>query len=58
MARNNSIFQNTTSEVPENDPRIIRVPFDEQQLGARKSNLPTSADIKNTMSVRHVNAKG
>lgn len=53
-----SIFQNPTSTLPENDPRIIRVPFDEQDLGARKSHLPSSSEIRNGRSIRHVGGKG
>lgn len=58
MARNNTIFQNNTSTVPENDPRIIRVPFDQQDLGARKSHLPTAGEVKNTRTITHVGGKG
>jgi len=43
----------STSTVPKNDPRVIRVDFNKSDLGARKSNLPTG--IKNDNSIKHVN---
>lgn len=49
-----SIFQNPTTTLPESDPRIIRVPFDQQEMGARKSHLPGPSDISNKMTIRHV----
>lgn len=47
-----NIWQNSTKSVPENDPRVVRVPFDVQPLGAPKAALPK--DIKNDMDIKHV----
>jgi hypothetical protein len=51
MATN--VFQSPTKSVPKDDPRILRVPFDEVQMGARKSLMPKDGG-KNSNQIEHV----
>jgi len=46
------VFNNPTSKIPQNDSRVVRVPFEKEDLGARKSFLPKN--IKNNQSIQHV----
>jgi hypothetical protein len=46
------IFRDPTKSIPKNDPMIVRVDMEEQQIGGRKSNLPMTE--KNDMSITHV----
>ncbi len=51
------IFRDPTKSVPTNDPQIVRVDMEQQQIGGRKSHLPpkqTSPD----MSITHVPSSG
>lgn len=52
MAAN--IFHDPTKKLPDNDPRIVKIDMDKSDLGARKSHLPTSAQVKNSNSIDHV----
>ncbi len=38
--------------IPKSDPQVIRVPFDENEMGARKSHMPKLP--KNFATIRHV----
>lgn len=49
-----NIFHDPTKKLPEKDPRIVKIDFETSDLGARKSHLPTSAQVKNSNSIDHV----
>lgn len=54
----NSLFRTPESKIPQDsDPRIIRVPFEESQVGARKGHLPKLAK-RPEMSIVHVKGGG
>ncbi len=44
------------TSIPKNDSQVIRVPFDESEMGARKSAVPKLA--KNPMQIKHVSNEG
>lgn len=48
-----NIFEDKTKTIPKHDGRIVRVEFDKQDLGARKSHISGLAP-KNENSIRHV----
>lgn len=47
------IFQDSTKSIPRSDPRVIRVDFDKEDIGARKSHIAGIAP-KNDNSIKHV----
>lgn len=47
------IFKNPTSSVPKGDKQIVRVNMEEQELGGRKSHLP-SGDKSDKLPISHV----
>lgn len=50
----NNLFRSPESKIPtDGDLRIIRVPFEESQVGARKGHLPKLAK-RGEMSIVHV----
>lgn len=51
------IFRDPTKTLPKKDEQIVRVPFDEQQIGGRLSHIPrpTAAD---RMDISHVPNSG
>ncbi len=51
MAMN--IFQNNTKSIPKSDAQIVRVDMEQQDIGGRKSHLP-SAGKSSDMSITHV----
>jgi hypothetical protein len=53
MAQKSDIFQDPTKTVPKSDPRIVRVPFDQEELGARSSHI-AGIHKRNDMDVKHV----
>jgi len=46
------IFQNPTKTLPKDDSRVVRIPLDKSDLGARKSHLPKTG--KNGNTIQHV----
>lgn len=50
MATN--VFEEPRRNLPKSDPRILAQKLDEQEMGARKSHLPTLP--KNGLTIRHV----
>lgn len=46
------IFGNLPSNIPKSDKRIVRVDFEQQEMGARKSNMPKVE--KNGQPIVHV----
>lgn len=50
------IFHNSTKTVPKGDSQVVRVEFDNSQLGARKSHI-ANAVKKNENSIKHVAGK-
>lgn len=52
------IFHNSAKKIPMSDPQIIRVDMETQEIGGRKSSLP-SQETSPAMTVKHVpNAGG
>lgn len=47
------IFQDSTKSIPRSDARVIRVAFDCEEIGARKSHISGIAP-KNDNSIKHV----
>ena len=47
------IFQDGRRSVPESDPRVTRIPFDKEDIGARKSHI-SGVHKKNDYTIRHV----
>jgi hypothetical protein len=47
------IFKDTRTNLPDNDSRIVRVHFNEEQLGARAGFLP-NAKADGRFSIQHV----
>lgn len=48
----NNIFSNSTKTIPKSDNQIIRVDMEQQDIGGRKSHLPTQS--KNDMTIQHI----
>lgn len=47
------VFHNPTKSIPKGDSRIVRVEFDKQDQGARKSHISGIAP-KNSNVIKHV----
>lgn len=47
------IFRDSTKTIPQSDPQIVRVDMEEQEIGGRKSHLP-SGGKSSAMTVQHV----
>ena len=50
---NAPIFSDPTKALPKSDEQIVRVPFDEQQIGGRKAHLPTNIR-SDRLTISHV----
>ncbi len=50
MATN--IFSDSRKTIPKNDPQVLSQPLDQQDIGARKANLPKLS--KNSLTIQHV----
>ena len=50
---NVDIFKNDTSKVPKQDAQIVRVDMEQQEIGGRKSSLPSDAKSSD-MAIKHV----
>jgi hypothetical protein len=48
-----NIFQNPAKSIPKSDAQIVRVDMEQQDIGGRKSHLP-SAGRSEHMSITHV----
>jgi hypothetical protein len=46
------VFHNPTKTVPKSDSRIVSQDFEKQDIGARKSHMPSVS--KNDLTIRHV----
>lgn len=53
MAKN--IFHEPARKLPDSDPRIDKIDFTKNDIGARKSHLPKASAVKNDKSITHVN---
>lgn len=51
MAQN--IFQDSTKSVPKSDAQIVRVDMEQQDIGGRKSSLPSQQKSPD-LSIEHV----
>ena len=51
------IFKNPTKSVPTQDPQIVRVDMEQQEIGGRKSHLPAK-HVESDMSITHVPGSG
>lgn len=47
-----NIFSDSRKTVPKSDPQVLSQPFDQQDIGARKSALPKIS--KNSLTIQHV----
>ncbi len=47
------IFQESRSTIPKSDPRVERIDFDKEDIGARKSHT-SGAHKKNNYSIKHI----
>ena len=47
------IFQDSTKSIPKSDPRVVRIDFDKNDIGARKSHI-SGALHKNDYDIKHV----
>jgi hypothetical protein len=47
------LFREPASNIPKSDPQIVRVDMEEQQIGGRKSHLPSQMK-SDSMSISHV----
>jgi hypothetical protein len=47
------IFRDPSKSLPKKDEQIVRVDFEEQQIGARKSHMPKSMTA-DRMAINHV----
>lgn len=50
------IFKDPTKTIPKSNAQVVRIDFDESQLGARKS-LIAKAMKKNDNNIKHVSGK-
>ena len=50
------IFKDPTKTIPKSDSQVVRIDFDESQLGARKSHI-AKALKRNENSIKHVSGK-
>lgn len=48
-----NIFQDPTKSLPKKDSQIVRVPFEQQELGGRTSHIPSNSK-SGSMSIQHV----
>lgn len=53
MAQKSDIFQDPTKSIPKSDPRVVRVAFDQEELGARQSHI-AGIHQKSSMDIKHV----
>jgi len=53
------IFRDSTKSIPKSDPQIVRVNMEEQEIGGRKSHLPSGgkADMMNITHVPNAGTK-
>jgi hypothetical protein len=47
------IFRDSTKSIPKSDPQIVRVDMEQQDIGGRKSHLP-SGSKSDMMNITHV----
>lgn len=52
-----NIFQDPSKRIPRQDPQIVRVAFDQNEIGGRKEFLPAQSK-SGDMAVSHVPNKG
>lgn len=52
-----NIFNNSTKSAPKKDPQIIRVDFEQSEIGARKDHMPRE-NKSPAMSIKHVSNEG
>lgn len=50
---NRDIFNEPAKMLPKRDAQIVRVPFTESEIGARKDHMP-AADSSAAMGIQHV----
>lgn len=48
------LFQDGTKSIPRSDPRVSRIDWDKEDIGARKSHISGIAP-KNSNTIEHVN---
>ena len=50
------IFKDPTKSIPKSNSQVVRIDFDESQLGARKSHISKIVK-KNENTIKHVSGK-
>lgn len=50
------VFKENRSNIPMNDPKIVRIEFDKSDIGATKSHL-RNANKKNNYTIQHVGSR-
>ncbi|HEV2225090.1 MAG TPA: hypothetical protein VGR84_19010 [Candidatus Acidoferrales bacterium] len=53
-----SIFQDSTTKLPKKDGQIVKINFEESQIGARKDHVPTPLPTGGSTAIRHVPNEG
>ena len=48
-----NIFQDPTKALPKKDEQIVRIDFEQQDIGGRKSHIP-NVGKSSTMAIQHV----
>lgn len=48
-----NVFQDSTKTLPRSDARVVRIDFDKEDIGARKSHIAGIAP-KNSNTIKHV----
>ena len=52
-----NIFQDPTKSLPKKDDQIVRVDFEEQQIGGRKSHIP-NVKTSGQLTIQHIPNSG
>jgi hypothetical protein len=50
------VFKNTRSNIPQNDPKIVRIDFSKEDIGATKAQLAKTGR-KNDYTLQHVGSR-
>lgn len=57
MVAKGDIFHNPATSIPKSDPKLIRIDFDVEETGARKSHTK-GLHKRNGLVINHVGGKG
>lgn len=51
-----NVFKESRTNLPQNDPKIVRIDFDKEDIGATKAQL-AKAHRKNDYTIQHVGSR-